>query len=124
MSHPRHGLDEVIHAPVRFSIVALLAAAEKAEFAYVRDSVEVTDSALSKQISTLEKAGYVKVTKGYVGKRPRTWLSLTNAGRDVFAAHCVALRAISGTAGRRETRENGGGEAENERERRAEPGRP
>ncbi|MEU1674847.1 transcriptional regulator [Streptomyces roseifaciens] len=95
-SHPRHGLDEVIHAPVRFSITATLAAADKAEFAFVRDTVEVSDSVLSKQVATLEKAGYVKVTKGYVGKRPRTWLALTEEGRTAFTAHCAALRAIAG----------------------------
>ncbi|MGY4958855.1 winged helix-turn-helix domain-containing protein [Streptomyces nigrescens] len=95
-AHPRHELDEVIHAPVRFSIVATLAAAEKAEFAFVRDAVEVSDSVLSRQVATLEKAGYVAVTKGYVGKRPRTWLALTSDGRAAFAAHCQALRAIAG----------------------------
>jgi DNA-binding MarR family transcriptional regulator len=98
MTHPRHGLDEVIHAPVRFSIMATLAAADKAEFAYVRDTVEVSDSVLSKQTATLEKAGYVKVSKGYVGKRPRTWLSLTPEGHRAFAAHCTALQAIAENA--------------------------
>jgi len=71
--HARHRLDEVIHAPVRFSIVASLAAADEAEFSAVRDTVEVSDSVLSRQVSTLEAAGYVKVRKGYVGRRPRTW---------------------------------------------------
>lgn len=93
--HARHRLDEVIHAPVRFSIVASLAKVENAEFAAVRDAVEVSDSVLSKQASQLEAAGYVKVTKGYVGKRPRTWLSLTARGREAFAAHLDALRAIA-----------------------------
>ncbi|HET6561565.1 MAG TPA: transcriptional regulator, partial [Marmoricola sp.] len=40
-------------------------------------------------------AGYVKVTKGYVGKRPRTWLSLTRAGRAAFTGHLVALNDIA-----------------------------
>lgn len=99
MSHPRHQLDEVIHSPVRFSIVATLAAAERAEFGFVRDTVEISDSALSKQVSTLEQAGYVAVNKGYVGKRPRTWLSLTSTGLAAFHAHCAALRDIANTAG-------------------------
>ena len=90
--HPRHGLDEVIHAPIRFSIVAGLADAERAEFSFVRDLVEISDSALSKQVSVLEQAGYVKVKKGYVGKRPRTWLSLSPAGQRAYAAHLAALR--------------------------------
>lgn len=94
--HARHRLDETIHAPVRFSIVAALAGADEAEFATVRDAIEVTDSTLSKQVAVLEKAGYVKVKKGYVGKRPRTWLSLTRDGRRAFEAHLEALRAIAG----------------------------
>lgn len=94
--HARHRLDEVIHAPVRFSIVAALAGVDYADFATIRDAVEVTDSTLSKQASVLEKAGYVKVSKGYVGKRPRTWLSLTRDGRKAYESHLAALRAIAG----------------------------
>src|SRR5690606_34910440 len=63
MTHPRKSLDEVIHAPVRFSIMAALAAVESADFKTVREAVEVTDSTLSKQVSTLEGAGYVQVRK-------------------------------------------------------------
>lgn len=97
-THPRHGLDETIHAPVRFSVMATLASAEEAEFAFVRDGVQVSDSVLSKTVTALEKAGYVEVRKGYVGKRPRTWLRLSRRGRDAFAAHVGALRAIADRA--------------------------
>ncbi|MEL7974739.1 transcriptional regulator [Isoptericola sp. F-RaC21] len=93
--HPRHRLDAVIHAPVRFSIVAALATVDEADFATVRDAVEITDSALSKQISTLEDSGYVAVRKGAVGRRPRTWLRLTRTGRDAFERHLDALRRIA-----------------------------
>ncbi len=98
-SHPRHRLDNLIHSPVRFSIVATLAGAENAQFGFVRDAIEVSDSVLSKQVSALEVAGYVKVKKGYVGKRPRTWLSLTTTGRDAFESHLAALREIAGPPG-------------------------
>jgi DNA-binding MarR family transcriptional regulator len=95
LSHPRHELDDLLGHPVRFSIAALLAAAEKVEFSFARDHVEVTDSMLSKQMSLLEQAGYVKVGKGFVGKRPRTWLSLTKSGRRAFEHHLTALREIA-----------------------------
>jgi DNA-binding MarR family transcriptional regulator len=95
VTHPRHQLDDLIHSPVRLSIVALLASAEKAEFSFVRDTVEITDSALSKQISALENAGYVKVTKGFVGKRPRTWIALSKNGQKAYEKHLAALRAIA-----------------------------
>jgi DNA-binding MarR family transcriptional regulator len=93
--HPRHALDDVIHAPVRFSVMATLAAAEEAEFGFVRDGVQVSDSVLSKTVTALERAGYVEVRKGYVGKRPRTWLRLSEPGRRAFDAHVAALRAIA-----------------------------
>lgn len=97
-NHPRHRLDDLIHAPVRFSIVATLAASEQAEFGFVRDVVEVSDSVLSKQVTLLEAAGYVAVRKGYVGKRPRTWLSLTPRGRFAFHEHVAVLQEIASTA--------------------------
>lgn len=93
-------LDEVIHAPNRLAIVALLASMEWAEFSFLRDEVGVSDSVLSKQLSTLEAAGYVKVRKGHVGKRPRTWLQLTRAGRSAFDAHVQALKDIVAMADR------------------------
>ncbi|GMA41430.1 winged helix-turn-helix domain-containing protein [Mobilicoccus caccae] len=96
LEHARHRLDDVIHAPVRFSIVAALASVDQADFASVRDTVEVSDSVLSKQATALEQAGYVKIKKGYVGKRPRTWLSLTKEGRAAFDNHLAALREIAG----------------------------
>ena len=96
MSHPRHELDELLANPVRLSIVALLAPADRVEFSFVRDHVEISDSVLSKQTSALEQAGYVKVHKAFVGKRGRTWLSLTQRGRQAFQRHLEALRAIAG----------------------------
>ena len=99
MSHPRHALDDLLGHPVRFSIAALLAAASKVEFSFVRDHLEVNDSNLSKQVSALEQAGYVKVDKGFVGKRGRTWLSLTREGRRAFERHLAALRKIAESDG-------------------------
>jgi DNA-binding MarR family transcriptional regulator len=91
-------LDAVIHPPTRLSIMALLATADEADFAFVRDSVGVSDSVLSKHGSALEAAGYVEIRKGHVGKRPRTWFKLTPAGRRAFAGHVKALQEIVGQA--------------------------
>ncbi len=92
-------LDQALLDPTRLSIVSLLAATHWAEFAYVRESVRLSDSALSKQVSSLEKLGYVEVDKGYVGKRPRTWLNLSRAGRDALTGHIAALQRIAADAG-------------------------
>ena len=93
-THPRHDIDEHLTAPIRLSIIAALVRVDEAEFQALRDAIEVSDSALSKQASVLEAAGYIAARKGYVGKRPRTWLSVTAAGRTALATHLAALRAI------------------------------
>lgn len=94
--HPRHRLADPLLNPVRFSIVAALDRAEKLSFGEVRDAVEITDSALSKQVSLLEAAGFLAVGKGFVGKTPRTTLSLTRGGRAAWRGHLDALREIAG----------------------------
>jgi DNA-binding MarR family transcriptional regulator len=93
--HPRHDLDPVIHFPLRLSIMSVLAALEEAEFRFVAETVELNAPTLSKQMAVLEEAGYLTVRKGYVGRRPRTWLSLTPTGREKLAAHLQALREIT-----------------------------
>lgn len=94
MTHPRHRLDEFIHSPVRLSIMAALRSADIVHFGLLRDSLEVSDSLLSKHLASLESAGYIQVTKGYVGRRPRTWYSLTPEGRAAFDAYIATLREI------------------------------
>lgn len=97
MNHPRSDLEELLLHPVRFSILALLHHVAHADFSVVRDHVEVSDSVLSKQASTLEGAGYLEIEKRFVGKRPATRLRLTRQGREAFAAHLRALHTIVDT---------------------------
>ncbi|OLT17688.1 MarR family transcriptional regulator [Actinomadura sp. CNU-125] len=92
------GFDEFLHVPARLSIVALLAPADWAEFAFVRDAVGTSDSALSKQITALANAGYVTVKKGRDGGVRRTHVRLTPRGREAFARHAAALEAIVAAA--------------------------
>ncbi|MFF4749428.1 winged helix-turn-helix domain-containing protein [Streptomyces sp. NPDC002514] len=105
-------LSPLLVDPTRLSIVSLLAATQWAEFGWVRDSVGLTDSALSKQVKTLSTSGHIEVRKGYVGNRPRTWLNLSNTGRHALQAHIAVLHRIAEQA--RQT-----GEAH-----RAQPGKP
>ncbi|WP_372696842.1 winged helix-turn-helix domain-containing protein [Arthrobacter sp. JSM 101049] len=93
--HPRLKLSDQLSHPVRFSLVAAIAGTEESEFAVVRDHLQVSDSVLSRQASQLEAAGIVRIRKGFVGKRPRTWFALTPAGRTAWEQHLGALREIA-----------------------------
>lgn len=92
-------LDPIIHPPGRLQIFAILSVAQEAEFAMVRDSIEVSDSVLSKHVKTLEDAGYLQVRKAAAAGRQRTWLALTAQGRKAFAGHMAELTRLAGLAG-------------------------
>ena len=92
------GLDATLHAPARLQIAALLARVDEAEFATIREIVEVSDSVLSKHLSALGEADYVRVRKAAQDGRQRTWASLTRAGRKAFAAHMAALQELVASA--------------------------
>ncbi len=86
--------DEVIHNPVRLRACAMLAGLDFAAFPVLRDELGVSDSVLSKHLSTLEAVGYVRLDKATSDGRLRTSVSLTRAGRAAYRAHVDALRAI------------------------------
>jgi len=88
--------DELIHPSTRLSLVATLAAADWAEFGYLRDRLHLSDSALSKQLATLEDAGYVATQRRLDGSRRKVRARLTEVGRDAFEGHVAALRQIVG----------------------------
>jgi DNA-binding PadR family transcriptional regulator len=77
--------------------MSALAAADRVDFRFLRELVEVSESLLSKHMTLLEDANYVTVIKGCQGKRPRTWYTLTDTGRAAFDAYLAALREIIGT---------------------------
>ena len=91
-------LDPQLHAPARLQIATVLANVDTAEFARLKAVTGVSDSVLSKHLSALVDAGYVKLSKNTLAGRQRTWASFTRAGRKAFAAHMRALQALVASA--------------------------
>lgn len=90
-------LNETIHQPVRLRIMAALvtlADNDEVDFTYLRDLLEVTDGNLGAHLRKLEEAGYIAVNKTFVDRKPRTYVSVTAAGRKVFKEHVAALESI------------------------------
>ena len=89
-------LDPVIHAPKRLAAMAVLSTATTVTFGFLREHLQVSDSDLSKQMSALEKAGYVAVSKDGRGRGGTTSYRITRAGRAAYTRHRKALTAILG----------------------------
>jgi DNA-binding MarR family transcriptional regulator len=87
-------LDPVIHAPKRLAAMAVLSTATSATFAFLRGQLRVSDSDLSKQMATLEKAGYVSVAKSGHGRGATTTYRITRDGRAAYNRHRAALAEI------------------------------
>jgi DNA-binding MarR family transcriptional regulator len=94
VSHPTRSLDEVVHQRHRLGILTIAAEVRRVDFGYLRESLELTAGNLSRHIAVLAEAELVTVEKGYEGKRPRTWVSITPAGRKALAAEMAALGAL------------------------------
>ncbi len=92
------GFDELIHAPLRLQICAMLAPVRSLAFSDVRDSLEISDSVLSKHLSALAGAGYVDVSRVRMDSRSRRRVTLTKQGRTALRGHLAALRAIAAAA--------------------------
>jgi len=86
--------DELIHPATRLSVMALLAAADWADFAFIRDQLGLSDSALSKQLTTLDEAGYITIERPLSDRRRRVRARLTPLGRQRYAGHVAALQDI------------------------------
>jgi len=83
--HPANGLDDTVHQRVRLGILTIAHEARRVEFSYLRSNLDLTAGKLSQHLGVLENAGLITLEKGYAGKRARTWVTLTKAGRTALA---------------------------------------
>lgn len=95
---PQPIFDELIHAPNRLQICAMLAPADALDFTTVREALGISDYVLSKHVRVLVDAGYLSTSKKPHATRTRTWLSLTDTGRSALNGHLAELRRIAATA--------------------------
>jgi DNA-binding MarR family transcriptional regulator len=90
-------LNEIIHQPVRLRIMAALVALEdgnEVDFTYLRGLLKTTDGNLGAHLRKLEEAGFIFISKTFVERKPRTYVTATAEGRRVFKEHVAALEAI------------------------------
>jgi DNA-binding MarR family transcriptional regulator len=92
--HPANGLDDVVHQRVRLGILAVAHQARQVEFGFLRSTLELTAGNLGQHLTVLEKAGLVHIEKGYEGKRPRTWVTLTSAGQAALRDEIAHLKQL------------------------------
>lgn len=94
-----NAIDDIIHGRLRLGVVAYLSAVDSATFSELRDQVGATDGNLSTHLRKLEDAGYVRVDKSFVNRKPQTRLSLTRDGRRAWGIWLDRMEALRKATG-------------------------
>ncbi|MCE7008893.1 transcriptional regulator [Kibdelosporangium philippinense] len=87
-------LDDAVHQRIRLGMLAVLREVGRADFSFLRDTLELTDGVVHRHLKVLEDAGFIQIEKGYEGRRPRTWAKLTGAGKAALDKEIAALKRI------------------------------
>lgn len=87
-------LNPHLTSPKRLAALALLAAAKRVEFSYLKEQLQLNDSDLSKQLKVLTDAGYADSKRTGKGKTRASWFAITKEGAAALDAHATALEAL------------------------------
>lgn len=85
-------INRIIHEPARYLIMAYLYVTESADALFLQRQTELTWGNLSSHLSRLEAAGYVRVKKDFLDKKPHTMLELTDSGRQAFGEYRKTMK--------------------------------
>jgi DNA-binding MarR family transcriptional regulator len=94
MKNPITGLNKVFESRIRLGVMSILMVNEEVNFNDLKQMLEVTDGNLATHLVNLEENGYIKVHKGFVGKKTNTTYTITKAGEKAFTDHITALESM------------------------------
>ena len=91
MKNPINGLNKIFDNRIRLGVMSVLMVNEEISFNDLKQLLEVTDGNLATHLVTLEENGFIKVHKGFIGKKTNTTYSITRSGEKTFSEHIAAL---------------------------------
>lgn len=94
MKNPIEHLNKVFDSRIRLGIMSALLVNEEVNFNDLKELIQVTDGNLASHLKTLEESGYIKVIKGFIGRKTNTTYNVTKAGEKAFKAHLDALEKM------------------------------
>ena len=94
MKNPIENLNKIFDSRIRMGVMSVLIVNEEVSFNDLKKMLDVTDGNLASHMVNLEENGYVKVHKGFIGRKTNTTYSITRAGEKAFKDHIEALEAM------------------------------
>ena len=94
MKNPIENLNKIFDSRIRRGVMSILIVNEEVSFNDLKKMLDVTDGNLASHMVNLEENGYIKVHKGFIGRKTNTTYSITRAGEKAFKDHIEALESI------------------------------
>lgn len=92
--NPIENLNKTFDSRIRLGIMSTVMVNDQVNFNDLKQLIDVTDGNLASHIKALEDSGYIKVHKGFIGRKTNTTYSATKAGEKAFQQHLEALEKI------------------------------
>src|SRR5687768_7550966 len=94
MKNPINGLNKIFESRIRLGVMSILIVNEEINFNDLKQMLEVTDGNLATHLVNLEEKGFIKVHKGFIGRKTNTTYSITKSGEKAFSDHITALEMM------------------------------
>src|ERR1700755_3457326 len=94
MNNPIEHLNKIFDSRIRLGIMSAVMVNDDVNFNDLKELIQVTDGNLASHLKTLEEAAYIKVKKGFIGRKTNTTYSVTRAGEKAFKTHLEALEQM------------------------------
>ncbi|MBA2761771.1 MAG: transcriptional regulator [Segetibacter sp.] len=94
MKNPIENLNKIFDSRIRLGIMSALIVNAEVNFNELKELIQVTDGNLASHIKTLEESDYIKVEKGFIGRKTNTTYSVTKVGEKAFKTHLEALEQM------------------------------
>ncbi len=94
MKNPIENLNKVFDSRIRLGIMSALMVNTEVNFNELKELISVTDGNLASHLKTLEENGFLKVQKGFIGRKTNTTYGVTKAGEKAFKVHLEALEKM------------------------------
>ncbi len=91
MKNPINGLNKIFESRIRLGVMSILMVNQEINFNDLKQMLEVTDGNLATHLVNLEENGFIKVYKGFIGRKTNTTYSITRPGEKAFHDHITAL---------------------------------
>jgi DNA-binding HxlR family transcriptional regulator len=96
MKNPIENLNKIFDSRIRLGIMSALMVNDAINFNELKELLDITDGNLASHLKTLEECSYVKVQKGFIGRKTNTTYSITKNGEKEFKLHLIALTKMIG----------------------------